>query len=83
MEENELSFGEKLVGLNFNPGGDDKVKKAKELFAEVANMLEEARVSNFKEGTYTSMHDLIYKNAVSEVLNAQMNVVKFLTFKAQ
>jgi hypothetical protein len=32
MEERKLTYGEKLVGLTFNPGGDPKVTRAKELF---------------------------------------------------
>jgi hypothetical protein len=37
----ELTFGEKLVGLNFNPSNDDKVSKAKRLCAELADLLYE------------------------------------------
>jgi hypothetical protein len=32
--EKELSYGEKAVGLTFNPSGDEKVQKVKELYAE-------------------------------------------------
>ena len=37
----ELTFGEKLVGLTFNPSGDEKVLKAKQLCAELADLMHE------------------------------------------
>lgn len=33
----ELTFGQRLVGLTFNPSGDDKVGRAKQLCAELAD----------------------------------------------
>lgn len=35
----ELSFGERLVGLTFNPSNDPKVQRAKEICAELADLL--------------------------------------------
>lgn len=75
------SFGERLVGIDFNPSGDDKVKRAKQLFAEAANLLQESKIDSVENGTFTAMRELFFNNAVGEVLNAQMNVVKLLTFK--
>ena len=74
--ENELSFGQKLVGLTFNPSGDDKVGRAKQLCAELVDMVrpEVLNVDNTIE-YYLIMH------TVGEILNAQMNVVKLLTLK--
>ncbi len=75
--EKELSFGEKLVGLTFNPSGDAKVQRAKELCAELANLLndhnEQSETSQFSQR--------LFSHAVCEILNAQMNVVKVLTLK--
>ena len=39
----QLTFGEKLVGLNFNPSNDDRVSKAKRLCAELADLLNDDR----------------------------------------
>ena len=81
MEEDQraLTFGEQLVGLTFNPSGDAKVQRAKELCAELADMLEEAaRAKNLQAYPLTST---MYNHALGEVLNAQMNVVKVLTLK--
>jgi hypothetical protein len=74
-----LTFGEQLVGLTFNPSGDEKVQRAKEICAELADMLDEyARKHNLMAYPLT---DTMYKNAIGEVLNAQMNAVKILTIK--
>jgi len=74
-----LTFGEQLVGLTFNPSGDEKVQRAKEICAELADMLDEyARKHNLMAYPLT---DTMYKNAIGEVLNAQMNAVKILTIR--
>lgn len=72
-----LSFGEKLVGLSFNPSNDDKVSKAKRLCADLMDLVNEERVG--KETT--QLETLLYNHTVGEILNAQMNVVKVLTLK--
>lgn len=76
-KEVALTFGEKLVGIQFNPANDDKVAKAKQLCAELANLVE----SNPVEGQPSYLYNLIKGNALREILNAQMNTVKLLTLK--
>lgn len=77
--EKELTFGQKLVGLTFNPSGDEKVNKAKQLCAELADLLwndtfsQPSDISDFKIN--------LHNHAIGEILNAQMNVVKVLTLK--
>lgn len=76
----KLTFGSKLVGLTFNPSGDPKVTRVKELCAELADILYE----HWTRDAYSEKSNLenqLYNNAVGEILNAQMNVVKLLTFK--
>ena len=75
----ELTFGEKLVGLNFNPSGDYKVNRAKKLCAELADLLYEDRYGGSGRGG--ELNALLYSQAIGEILNAQMNVVKVLTLK--
>lgn len=75
--EQKLSFGQQLVGLNFNPSGDDKVSKAKQLCAELADLVQVYYSS--KEST--SLENQLYNHTIGEILNAQMNVVKVLTLK--
>jgi hypothetical protein len=83
METREMTFGEKLVGLTFNPSGDPKVNRAKELCAELADLLWHDYNQSIAErgAPPTELQELLYSNAVGEILNAQMNVVKVLTLK--
>lgn len=77
-EQRELTFGEKLVGLTFNPSGDDKVGQAKRLCADLADLLK----NNFSPDIESnSLKNDLYKHSIGEILNAQMNVVKVLTLK--
>jgi hypothetical protein len=79
MEENhrEMTFGEKLVGLTFNPSGDEKVQRAKELCAELADLLND----NADPRTERPLYILLFDKTIGDILDAQMNVVKVLTFK--
>lgn len=82
MKENirRLTFGEKLVGFNFNHSGNEKVQRAKELCAELANIANDHWCRNaYCEKSF--LENQIYHNAIGEILNAQMNVVKLLTLK--
>ncbi len=76
-ETRPITFGEKLVGLTFNPSGDDRVAKAKQLCAELADLINETP----KEGQDEYLFRLVRDGAMREILNAQMNVVKLLTLK--
>ena len=74
----DLTFGQKLMGLTFNPSGDDKVTKAKTLCAELADLLRD----NFSPGIEgNDLKNYLYVHTIGEILNAQMNVVKVLTLK--
>ena len=81
MEEQiQLSFGEKLVGLSFNPSENEKVDKAKKLFAEAADLLKEHIVEVREKEGLTTMGADLFSHAIGEILNAQMCTVKVLTF---
>jgi hypothetical protein len=78
FEEKRLpTFGEQLVGLSFNPSGDEDVHRVKELAAEMAEILKR-RYSNDDK---TPVKSLLFDHAVGEILNAQMTVVKVITLK--
>jgi len=77
MEDRELTFGEKLVGLTFNPSGDEKVQRAKELCAELADLLND----NADPSSERPLCRLLFDKTIGDILDAQMNVVKVLTFK--
>ena len=74
-ETKVLSFGELLVGIEFNPSNDDKVAKVKSLMAEAANIMLEAYDSEGK----SPIKSLLFDHAVGEIVNAQMAVVKVIT----
>lgn len=73
----ELSFGEKLVGITFNPSQDDKVAKAKRLCAELADLVNEHNESQ----KATQLSQRLFSHTIGEILNAQMNAVKVLTYQ--
>lgn len=80
MQQGEqATFGMQLVGINFNPSGDPKVNKAKELCAQLADLVK----SDYdKEGhTQTELKTQLYNHTIGEILNAQMCAVKLLTLK--
>ena len=77
MNTIELTFGEKLVGLTFNPSGDANVNRAKELCAELADLLNQ----NADPNSERPLCRLLFDKAIGDILDAQMNVVKVLTFQ--
>lgn len=72
-----LSFGQKLVGLQFNPSGDGKVNRAKEICAELADMVND----HWENKEHSRLENQLYDHTIGEILNAQMNAVKLLTLK--
>ncbi len=76
-ETKVLSFGELLVGIEFNPSNDDKVAKVKSLMAEAANLMLEA----YEQDGKSPIKSLLFDHAVGELVSAQMAVVKVITFK--
>jgi hypothetical protein len=78
LKEATLTFGEKLVGLSFNPSGDEKVNKVKQLCAELMDVL----YNDIPEdGDRTYLQDTLFNKSVGDILNAQMTAVKLLTLK--
>lgn len=73
----QMTFGEKLVGLTFNPSNDDKVSKAKRLCADLADLLYDDQ----KNSETSELKKVLLPATYAEILNAQMNVVKVLTLK--
>lgn len=80
MEEDnvqrEMTYGEKAVGLTFNPSGDEKVQKVKELYAQIIDLCNEARTEagQGEKGRVLSV-------AITEAQTAQMWAVKGITYK--
>jgi len=72
----EMTYGEKAVGLTFNPSGDEKVQKVKELYAQIIDLCNDARTEagQGEKGRLLSV-------AITEAQTAQMWAVKGITYK--
>lgn len=66
--QDELTFGQKAVGLTFNPSGAENVTRAKQLMAEVIDLV-------VVEGK--GFNQL----AIDQLMLAQMAAVKSLTWR--
>lgn len=75
-EERELSFGERAVGLTFNPGNNHEVDKCKREFAAVIDRMNYLR--NISEDSEVYRMASI---AITEAQTAQMWAVKAITWQ--
>ena len=75
-EARTLTFGEKAVGLTFNPGGDPEVIKVKALCADLIDKLNDLR--NAAEGAEKKR---MYSVAITEAQTSQMWAVKAITWQ--
>lgn len=75
----ELTFGEKAVGLSFNPSGSDDVLATKELCAELLNLLSEIKHKSTDAPSWEK--NVFFTAAFNAVVAAQMAVVKYITWK--
>lgn len=76
----EMTPGELAVGLTFNPSGDEKVKKLKELFAQAFDIVE-LSVSADDGTVETARKRKMRDAALHEIVTAQMWAVKVVTLK--
>jgi len=79
MNDKQLTFGEKAVGLDFNPSGAEKVTELKTLFAKIIDICNDAREGggNMKGGEVSRLWSI----AITEAQTAQMWAVKAATWK--
>jgi len=75
-----ISRGERLIGVNFNPSGNTEVDTVKRACAYLIDVVEKYRENNEHANTLTADKQLLIDNAITQILNTQMNVVKVLTF---
>lgn len=73
----QLSFGEKAVGLTFNPSGDENVLAIKRLYADIIDRLNILREQAGRDGG-AGRH---YSVAITDAETAQMRAVKAITWK--
>lgn len=78
-EENQdaqsLTYGEKAVGLTFNPSGDAKVEIIKKAYANIIDNLNSMRDESRSE------KNRLISIAITEAQSAQMWAVKSITWK--
>ncbi len=72
----ELSFGQKAVGLTFNPGGLVEVNQIKEECAKIIDTLHDLRSK-----TESQEQKRMYSTAITNLQTAQMWGVKAVTWK--
>ena len=76
--QREMNFGEKAVGLTFNPSGDAKVQSIKEKCATLIDELHAERVSS---ATTDSEVKRMLSLAITDIQTAQMWAVKAVTWR--
>lgn len=74
QEIKELTFGQKAVGLTFNPSGDEVITKTKQNFADLIDLVEERPATSYLANTFKGM-------AIRSLVTAKMAVVNFLTWR--
>lgn len=75
--QRELTFGEKAVGLSFNPSGDSAVNTFKKYYAQIIDDLNSLR----SDPSATHEMKRLYLIAITEAQVAQMWAVKAVTWK--
>jgi hypothetical protein len=71
-------FGEILVGLDSENIEESVEVEIKRKFAEIA----ELALTNYSTTDKSPVKSLLFDHAIGEILNAQMSVVKVITFKS-
>ena len=83
LNSKELTFGQKAVGITFNPGGLEFVNQAKQLSADLIDLIEtkynELTTNSDVRPSWTT--NVLRTAAFNAIITAQMAVVKFLTWK--
>jgi len=75
-----MTAGEIAVGMTFNPSGDEKVAKLKELFAQAFDIVEQS-VPADDDTIPTARKRKMRDSALHEIISAQMWAVKVVTLK--
>lgn len=75
-EGRPLTYGEKAVGITFNPGGREDVNTCKATFAKAIDQLDELR----KEAGQSEKGRLL-SAAITQIQTAQMWAVKGITWQ--
>ncbi len=80
--ERPQTFGEKAVGITFNPSSSDEVHEAKMLAAKQIDLLEKVHIKLTNDSANTSwVRNVLRTQAFNLLISAQMALVKYLTWK--
>lgn len=77
MENRELTFGEKSVGLTFNPSNNEAVQLIKQEFAKIIDQLNDSR-----NAVADGESKRLFSVAITEAQTSQMWAVKAITWKS-
>ena len=73
----QLTYGEKAVGVTFNPSGSESVNKVKKLYAEIIDL-----ICDYDRGNEsTSEKNRLEQEAIRQAQTAQMWAVKAITLQ--
>lgn len=73
--QTEMSYGQKAVGLTFNPGNNPHVDEVKRQYAQIIDYLYSQKLIANAEGAR------LYSIAITEAQAAQMWAVKAITWQ--
>lgn len=73
----KLTYGQRAVGITFNPGGNSEVDRCKQMFANCIDQQHELRNSE----TSSAEQKRLASIAITELQGAQMWAVKAITWK--
>ncbi len=76
----EQTFGEKAVGLTFNPPNDSNVRDLKQLYAQIIDKLESIKATRAAEQDTSYMDNTLSGMALRDAIRAQMSAVKYATW---
>jgi len=76
VENVELTEGQKLCGVDFNPTQDPLIAKVKQSYADIADILVEEAYNAITAGQANMLND-----ALSHLMTAQMWSIKAITWK--
>jgi hypothetical protein len=77
----ELTFGQRAVGITYLPSGEEEVIKAKQLSAELIDLVEQKMLLHKLSPNVSWTTNVFRIAAFNAIIAAQMAVVKFLTYR--
>mgnify|MGYP001164685464 CR=1 FL=1 len=80
MENQNLSFGQKLVGITFNPSQNPYVHDIKTAFAQLIDLIGDPTQDTVNRSwTY----NILRTAAINSLITAQMAFIKLVTWKEE